>query len=118
MSQLVLTPVGTLSVFGFKTPVPYPFGTERTGYVVTDMDTAIQAAPRRALMCLSPCSTIPSGETPLSNDYGISTPASPEGYTARPQSQSLGVVAKLQVLLKEADENLGAVVMELEKHLC
>src|SRR6185503_10406291 len=25
MSQLVLTPVGTLSVFGFKTPVPYPF---------------------------------------------------------------------------------------------
>ena len=31
MSQLVLTPVGTLSVFGFKTPVPYPFGAERTG---------------------------------------------------------------------------------------
>jgi hypothetical protein len=34
MSQLVLTPVGTLSVFGFKTPVPYPFGAERTGYLV------------------------------------------------------------------------------------
>jgi predicted enzyme related to lactoylglutathione lyase len=44
MSQLVLTPVGTLSVFGFKTPVPYPFGTERTGYLVTDLDAAIQAA--------------------------------------------------------------------------
>lgn len=44
MSQLVLTPVGTLSVFGFKTPVPYPFGTERTGYLVTDMDAAIGAA--------------------------------------------------------------------------
>src|SRR5882724_3494018 len=28
MSQLVLTPVGTISVFGFKTPVPYPFGLE------------------------------------------------------------------------------------------
>ena len=28
MSQLVLTPVGTLSVFGFKTSVPYPFGSE------------------------------------------------------------------------------------------
>src|SRR5258708_6798995 len=25
MSQLVLTPVGTLSVFGFETPIPYPF---------------------------------------------------------------------------------------------
>jgi len=37
MSQLVLTPVGTLSVFGFKTPIPYPFGLERTGYLVTDL---------------------------------------------------------------------------------
>jgi len=44
MSQLVLTPVGTLSVFGFKTPVPYPFGVERTGYLVTDIDAAVQAA--------------------------------------------------------------------------
>jgi hypothetical protein len=44
MSQLVLTPVGTISVFGFKTPVPYPFGLERTGYLVTDMDGAIRAA--------------------------------------------------------------------------
>src|ERR1700740_2564286 len=44
MSQLVMTPVGTVSVFGFKTPVPYPFGLERTGYLVTDMDEAIDAA--------------------------------------------------------------------------
>ncbi len=44
MSQLVLTPVGTISVFGFKTPVPYPFGAERTGYLVTDLDAATAAA--------------------------------------------------------------------------
>jgi predicted enzyme related to lactoylglutathione lyase len=44
MSQLVLTPVGTVSVFGFKTPIPYPFGSERTGYLVTDLDTAVRAA--------------------------------------------------------------------------
>jgi predicted enzyme related to lactoylglutathione lyase len=44
MSQLVMTPVGTVSVFGFKTPVPYPFGLERTGYLVTDVDEAIRAA--------------------------------------------------------------------------
>jgi hypothetical protein len=44
MSQLVMTPVGTVSVFGFKTPVPYPFGLERTGYLVTDLDEAIRAA--------------------------------------------------------------------------
>src|SRR6266436_4293872 len=42
--QLVLTPVGTLSVFGFKTPIPYPFGLERTGYLVNNMDEAIRAA--------------------------------------------------------------------------
>jgi hypothetical protein len=44
MSQLVLTPVGTISVFGFETPIPYPFGSERTGYLVTDMASAIRAA--------------------------------------------------------------------------
>ena len=44
MSQLVLTPAGTLSVFGFKTPVPYPFGVERTGYLVTNLDAAVRAA--------------------------------------------------------------------------
>jgi hypothetical protein len=42
--QAVYTPVGTFSVFGFTTPIPYPFGLERTGYLVTDMDTAIQSA--------------------------------------------------------------------------
>jgi hypothetical protein len=42
--QAVFTPVGTFSVFGFTTPIPYPFGLERTGYLVTDMDTAIQSA--------------------------------------------------------------------------
>ena len=44
ISQLVYTPVGNLSVFGFKTPIPYPFGVERTGYLVTNMDAAIGAA--------------------------------------------------------------------------
>jgi predicted enzyme related to lactoylglutathione lyase len=44
MSQLVLTPVGSLSVFGFKTPIPFPFGAERTGYLVTDMDKAVAEA--------------------------------------------------------------------------
>ncbi len=42
--QMVFTPVGTLSVFGFKTPVPYMFGSERTGYLVTDLDAAVRAA--------------------------------------------------------------------------
>ena len=43
-SQLLQTPVGTVSLFGFKTPIPYPFKAERTGYLVTDMDKAIRLA--------------------------------------------------------------------------
>jgi hypothetical protein len=43
-SQLLQTPVGTVSLFGFKTPIPYPFGFERTGYLVTDMDEALKLA--------------------------------------------------------------------------
>jgi predicted enzyme related to lactoylglutathione lyase len=43
-SQYVQTPVGMLSVFAFQTPVPYPFGSERTGYLVTDIDKAVRAA--------------------------------------------------------------------------
>jgi predicted enzyme related to lactoylglutathione lyase len=44
MWQLVMTPVGNLSVLGFKTPIPYPFGAERMSFLVTDMDAAIRAA--------------------------------------------------------------------------
>jgi hypothetical protein len=40
------TPAGSLSVFAFTTPIPYPFGEERTGYLVRDMDTAVAAARR------------------------------------------------------------------------
>jgi predicted enzyme related to lactoylglutathione lyase len=43
-SQLVLTPVGSFSIFAFETPIPYPFGSERTGYLVTDLDRAVTAA--------------------------------------------------------------------------
>ncbi|MBO1414764.1 glyoxalase [Streptomyces sp. FH025] len=44
LSELVVSPVGTLSVFDYTTPVPYPFGTERTGWLVTDLDQAVRAA--------------------------------------------------------------------------
>jgi predicted enzyme related to lactoylglutathione lyase len=43
-SQLIQTPVGTVSLFGFKTPIPRPFGDERNGYLVKDMDVAIKEA--------------------------------------------------------------------------
>jgi hypothetical protein len=43
-SQLLQTPVGTVSLFGFKTPIPAPFGAERTGYLIANMEAAIKAA--------------------------------------------------------------------------
>jgi predicted enzyme related to lactoylglutathione lyase len=42
--QYVMSPVGTVSTFAYLTPIPYPFGLERTGYLVTDMDQALAAA--------------------------------------------------------------------------
>lgn len=42
--QYVWSPVGNLSTFSFLTPIPYPFGQERTGWLVNDIDQAIAAA--------------------------------------------------------------------------
>jgi hypothetical protein len=42
--QALRTPVGAVSLFGFETPIPYPFGAERTGYLVNDLDVAVKAA--------------------------------------------------------------------------
>ena len=42
--RFILSPVGTLSIFAFRTPIPYPFGAERTGYLVVDLDAAVRAA--------------------------------------------------------------------------
>jgi hypothetical protein len=43
-SQILQTPVGIVSLFGFETPIPFPFGSERTGYLVKNIDEAIQLA--------------------------------------------------------------------------
>lgn len=43
-SQLIQTPVGTVSLFGFTTAIPVPFGQERNGYLVKDMDAALKEA--------------------------------------------------------------------------
>ncbi|BAX63652.1 glyoxalase [Burkholderia stabilis] len=46
LSRLFFTPSGTISEFVFKTPIPGPFGSERTGYLVTDRDTSIPGLAR------------------------------------------------------------------------
>src|SRR5258708_38593035 len=61
-SQLLQTPVGTVSLFGFKTPIPYPFGVERTGYLVTDIDEAGEAAKEAGTAGLG--ATFPESDRP------------------------------------------------------
>jgi hypothetical protein len=43
-SEIILSPVGTLSVFGFTTPIPYPFGAERGGWLVTNLNEGVSDA--------------------------------------------------------------------------
>lgn len=97
-SQLVLTPAGTVSAFGFKTPIPYPFGDERTGYLVTDMDGAVAAAVKhgavRRLM------TFPD---PIGRDSIIQWPGGVNmqiyWHTAKPSYAPLATVPENRVYL-------------------
>jgi hypothetical protein len=55
ISELVRSPVGQLSVFGFETGTPYPFGQERYGYLVTSLPAGVAAAQRSgAQLVVSP----------------------------------------------------------------
>lgn len=42
--RYIMSPVGMISVFAYNTPVPYPFKHERYGYLVSNMDQAINEA--------------------------------------------------------------------------
>jgi hypothetical protein len=44
LSDIVLSPVGTLSVFDFTTPIPYPFGQESVGDMVSGFSQGVAAA--------------------------------------------------------------------------
>jgi hypothetical protein len=55
ISELALSPVGSLSVFGFETGIPYPFGQERGGSLVTSIGAGVAAAERSgASLVVSP----------------------------------------------------------------
>jgi predicted enzyme related to lactoylglutathione lyase len=98
MSQLVLTPSGTISVFGFKTPVPYPFGDERTGYLVTDLDAAVAAAKHEGATAL--VETFPD---PIGRDALIQWPGGVNmqlyWHTAKPNYAPLANVPENRIYL-------------------
>ncbi|GLS19519.1 hypothetical protein GCM10007874_25360 [Labrys miyagiensis] len=98
LSQIVATPVGIVSVFGFRTPVPYPFGEERTGYLVSDIDAAVGAAVNSGAMRL--VDTFPD---PIGRDALIQWPGGVNmqlyWHTVKPNYPPLATVPENRVYL-------------------
>ncbi|URL56901.1 glyoxalase [Luteibacter flocculans] len=97
-SQLVLTPAGSLSVFGFTTPVPYPFGVERNGYLVTDIDAAVDAAVKSGAARL--IATFPD---PIGRDAVVQWPGGVNmqlyWHTTKPSYPALATIPENRVYL-------------------
>lgn len=97
-SQLVLTPVGTISVFGFKTPIPYPFGDERSGYLVTDIDAAVASAVKHG--AVRRIATFPD---PIGRDSVVQWPGGVNmqiyWHTTKPNYAPLATVPENRVYL-------------------
>ncbi|KMS52541.1 glyoxalase [Novosphingobium barchaimii LL02] len=97
-SQLVLTPSGTISVFGFKTPIPYPFGDERTGYLTTDLDAAVKSAVSHGAV-----RRLESFPDPIGRDSVIQWPGGVNmqlyWHTAKPNYAPLTTVPENRVYL-------------------
>ncbi|MEG3175385.1 glyoxalase [Sphingomonas sp. RB3P16] len=98
MSQLILTPAGTVSVFGFKTSIPYPFGHERTGYLVRDLDVATAAARKHGATRL--VSVFPD---PIGRDVLVQWPGGVNmqlyWHTATPNYPALATVPENRIYL-------------------
>ncbi|NYD91168.1 VOC family protein [Sphingomonas melonis] len=97
-SQLALTPAGSVSGFGFLTPIPYPFGHERTGYLVTDLDAAVAAAVKHGAVRL-----ITSFPDPIGRDVVVQWPGGVNmqlyWHTTRPRYAPLATIPENRVYL-------------------
>lgn len=98
MSQLILTPAGSVSVFGFKTPIPYPFGHERTGYLVTDLDAAVASAVRNGASRL-----VTSFPDPIGRDALVQWPGGVNmqfyWHTTKPNYPALATIPENRIYL-------------------
>lgn len=97
-SQLALTPAGTISVFGFLTPIPYPFGAERTGYLVRDIDGAAASAVKHGATRL-----ITSFPDPIGRDVVVQWAGGVNmqlyWHTAKPDYPALTTVPENRIYL-------------------
>ena len=100
-TQLVQSPSGAVSVFGFRTPVPYPFGFERTGYLVTDLDAAIKAAEQAGA-----ATVVTAFDDPIGRDAVISWPGGVNmqlyWHTKKPSYEALRHVPENRIYLPAA----------------
>ncbi|MFF4597580.1 hypothetical protein [Amycolatopsis sp. NPDC001319] len=46
LASIIHSPVGLLAAYDYQTPVPFPFGSEQTGFGVKDPDEAVKVAHR------------------------------------------------------------------------
>jgi predicted enzyme related to lactoylglutathione lyase len=110
-SQAVLTPSGNLSVFAFLTPVPFPFGQERNGYLVTDMDQAVKAAKQDGAEVI-----VTPFQDPIGRDAVIQWPGGVKmqlyWHTTPPSSAPLQSVPESRVYVSSdrADEFVRDIV--------
>jgi hypothetical protein len=101
LSMLVFSPVGTLSVFQFKTPVPYPFGQERGGDLVANFSRGVALAIRSgARLVVSPWND------PIGKDAIVQFPGGVDQqlywHTARPSYRRLKTIPESRVYLTPA----------------
>lgn len=98
ISQVAMTPAGMVSVFGFKTPIPYPFGIERTGYLVTDIDTAVASARKAGAIRL--VETFPD---PIGRDVVMQWPGGVNmqfyWHTTKPSYATLATIPENRIYL-------------------
>ena len=97
-SQLVLTRAGFVSVFGFTTPIPFPFGNERNGYLVTDIDAAVTSAVKHGATRL--ITTFPD---PIGRDAVVQWPGGVSmqiyWHTAKPNYPALATIPENRIYL-------------------
>jgi len=94
--RFITSPVGALSVFAFTTAIPYPFGSERTGYLVRDMDVALRSAVSAGADII-----VQPFKDPVGRDAIVEWPGGVRmqlyWHTKAPQSASLSTVPENRV---------------------
>jgi hypothetical protein len=99
LSELILSPVGTLSVFEFKTAIPWPFGQERGGDLVASFSQAVTDATRSgALLVVCPW------DDPIGKDAIIQFPGGIDEqlywHTTQPSYAPLRTIPESRIYLE------------------